>query len=415
MGKPAPREITDAAIDCAMHQMADPKNGWRELVPPVNLGAVLTNGSGQISLQAAVALLHYGEERTGDRSRAVAIATTVADLNPDRFFLSEPWSHIYGTAIISIFAAYAAIAARLGMHTLAARFRDLLERFASTAALMEARLTASRPGASKQEKQAIGSIVLLPAGCRCWGHDEFAGGFNRLWNIMRGSAEPAQVGSRAYGTPGAYDDWGWQERCWRLALDILRAAAAPFAGKSWQELLRSGKRWAARTEMQLMGWADGSRLWAMGDDEPERDDEDENGNTPGRLLGGVLAGRSVTLPEWPNPVDGLVRLRQTNCQADLDGTPMKGWELWHSHLGEKRFPGGGFVSHLAPYTASQLVFWVLIREGDQNWVDMLGGGVPLGAAPKPPEKNITPAPPVTVAKSPSKRPRRKKWWQKLFG
>ena len=114
--------------------------------------------------------------------------------------------------------------------------------------------------------------------------------------------------------------------------------------------------------MQLLGWADGSRLWLMGDDEPGFDDEDPNGNTPGWLAAGVLGGRIVALPAWPNPVDGLERLREVNSRADLDGSPDRGWTLWHSHLGAasgKHATTGeaGFVSTLpAPFIGAKYTF-----------------------------------------------------------
>ena len=118
--------------------------------------------------------------------------------------------------------------------------------------------------------------------------------------------------------------------------------------------------------MQLLGWQDGSRLWIMGDDEPGLDDEDQNSNTPGLLAAGVLGGRVIALPKWPDPATGVTRLRQTNVMADLDGDPAHGWTLFHSHLGEKQI-GTGFTTSLPPYTASPLAFWVECPAGSTVW------------------------------------------------
>jgi hypothetical protein len=111
----------------------------------------------------------------------------------------------------------------------------------------------------------------------------------------------------------------------------------------------------------------------MGDDEAEADDEDENGNTPGFLAAGVLGGRMVTLPRWPNPFDGQTRLRQIGCKADLDGSPALGWTLMHSHLGERKV-AGGYLSRVEPYTASALVFWQHCPAGSAEWTDKLAAG-----------------------------------------
>lgn len=158
-------------------------------------------------------------------------------------------------------------------------------------------------------------------------------------------------------------------------------------------------------EMQLLGWADGSRLWLMGDDEADFDDEDENGNTPGFLAAGVLGGHKVALPYWPNPVDGATRLRQTNCKADLDGSPQYGWTVMHSHLGEIQVPAG-FLSKLPAYTASPLIFWQHCPAGSLEWEDKLATS-PTGPIPLPP---LEPHP-----VDPPKPPRRRRWWERIFG
>ena len=84
---PDPREITDAAIDCAIHDLPEPRHGWRAHIPPENLGAMVDAGSGQIGLQALVASLQYGP-----RPAAIRTLENYARLCPRRFMLSEPWS-----------------------------------------------------------------------------------------------------------------------------------------------------------------------------------------------------------------------------------------------------------------------------------------------------------------------------------
>lgn len=390
---PDPREITDVAIDSALHQIAEPRNGWRSLIPPSDLGQMLSAGSGQITLQALVAILHYGN--TAERAWAAATLDHYADVCWERYMLSEPWSEIYGGAILGCWVAVVVIATRLGLYGLAQRFTELIEAWAATCKLMEARLES-------------GDLVVMTAGCRSWGH-KIHGNFDVAWPIAMARKMPAARGSRAYGTPGAYDDWGWIGRCYSIGAEILRSAADKFRNLSVQRLLEVMPKWAARTEMQLVGYEDGSRLWAMGDDEVEFDDEDQNSNTPGRMLAGVLRRTMIAFPAWPNPVDGVERVRQQNVRADLDGDPVRGFSIWSSHFGSRRGPHpatgeSGFLSELPPYTASPILFWITIKAGDRNWIDKL--------------KNVTPAPqpgptpqPTPPAGDCGPKPRKPGWWR----
>jgi hypothetical protein len=154
--------------------------------------------------------------------------------------------------------------------------------------------------------------------------------------------------------------------------------------------------------MQLLGWRDGSRLWLMGDDEEERDDEDENSNTPAWLAAGLMGDELFALPIWPDPLSGSRHLRQTNTVADLDGEPRNGWTLWHSHLGQRR-EAGGFTSNLPPYWPDGLLFHVVVHAGNPNWQVLL----PWSNAPEfgPPEETTAPVP---------VKPRRRGFWRRLF-
>lgn len=339
---PKPREVTDAAVDLALHNLSEPAGDWRSLIPPDDLGSMVDAGSGQIGLQALVASLQFGP-----RSEAVKKLNAYADLCPKRWMLSEPWSWIYGKAIVCCWAATVVIAERIGDRELAKRYRNLLERWAGICALM-----------------AVDGRVVM-AGARGWGHEINGGGWDDLWAVACGK-EPNGPNSRKYGTPGAFDNWGWLNRCAYVARDVLRSAASPYVGRDWRSLLPSILRVGARTEFQFLGWEDGSRLCIMGDDEPGFDDEDENSNTPGLLAAGVLGGRVISLPKWPDPATGATRLRQTNVQADIDGDPEHGWTLFHSHLGAKQI-GTGYTTSLLPYTASPLAFHVHCPAGELVW------------------------------------------------
>ena len=262
------------------------------------------------------------------------------------------------------------IAERIGERALAEKFRRLLAMWAGTCALMAVR------------------GVVLAAGARGWGHPIHSGGWDDLWAFAGGSKDPAKPGKKGYGNPGSIEDWGWLNRCAYIGLAELRAAASPYLGRDWSSLLPSIPRWGARTEMQLLGWADGSRLWIM--------EDDPNGNTPGLLIAGVLGGRIVALPAWPNPYNGLERLRQTKCTASVDGSPDTGWTLFHSHLGAKQI-GTGFTTSLPAYTASPLAFWVLCPAGSTVWEIKYPGAVLHPEPPTIPE-------PGTNVPAPGKKP-----------
>lgn len=371
---PKPREITDAAVDLALHNLSEPAGDWRALIPPDDLGSMVDAGSGQIGLQALVASLQFGP-----RADAVRKLNRYADICPKRWMLSEPWSWIYANAIVCCWAAVVVIAERIGERDLAKRFRALLGTWAGTCALMAVR----------------GRVVM--AGCRGWGHEINGGGWDDLWAVACGK-EPAAPGSRKYGTPGAFDDWGWLGRCAYVARDVFRSAASPHIGRDWRSLLPSIQRWGARTEFQLLGWEDGSRLCIMGDDEPGFDDEDENGNTPGILAAGVQENKVIAIPKWPNPFDGATRLRQTDCRADIDGDPEHGWTLFHSHLGEKKI-GSGYTTSIPAYTASPLAFWVECPAGETVWKIRHPASLFHG------DDSTPPAPSIPPPSKPTKKPR----------
>ncbi|MGM8992718.1 hypothetical protein ACTFES_07265, partial [Campylobacter jejuni] len=69
-------------IDSALHGLPEPRTGWRNHLPPEDLGAMKDAGSGQITLQAIVALLWYGNP--SERARAVRTLENYAALCPTR-------------------------------------------------------------------------------------------------------------------------------------------------------------------------------------------------------------------------------------------------------------------------------------------------------------------------------------------
>ena len=336
VAKKSPRNISDVAIDCAIHRMQDPGNGWRSLIPPPNIGQMLSAGSGQIGLQALVAQLHY------DGAKAIPTLENYYKVcSNGRFMLSEPWSVIYGRAIVNCWAATVLIAERKGFADLASKYRSLLSTWRATLELMH-----------------CNGLVMI-AGCRSWGFPPKIMGFHEMYAL-----KVYPPNSRQYGTPGADDDWGWRIRCEWLCKDIYGDVAALWRGKSPEELVAQAPRWGARTEMTLFGWADGSRLWIMGDDEPEFDDEDPNSNTPGLLAAGVLGGQVITAPKWPcKDINGkpIEHLRQTNVVADIDGSPIKGWQVKSSHLGDYKLSGTGYmVTDIPSYKPAELIFSIRI-------------------------------------------------------
>jgi len=382
---PDPRELTDVAIDSALHRLSEPENGWRKLLPPDDLGSMVDAGSGQIGLQALVAALIFGP-----REWAKAVLLRYAKVCATRFMLSEPWSAIYGTAIVSCWAAVVTIARWIGDTELERAFIRLLQSWAGTLRLMEARLVHPYDGMRPTERRWVGQWIVPTAGCRSWGVAPLGIGLHDLWAVATERAKAPLPGSSAYGTPGAYDDWGWLARARYVCRGVLWEAADFYPqSMSLASLISTPPRWTARETFQLLGWADGSRLWVMGGDEPERLDEDDNGNTPGILLAGVLGGRLVWLPKWPDPLSGADHLRQTNTKADVDGSPTEGWMLWHSHFGERRAPNGdGFLSTLLAYTAAPLLFHLVLPAGGTEW-NVLSGP---GSSPVPSPAPTPPAP-----------------------
>ena len=334
MTKKSPRNISDVAIDCAIHNMKDPNNGWRGLIPNEDLGQMVSAGSGQIGLQALVAQLHY------DGAKAIpALNNYYKICSGGRFMLSEPWSVIYGRAIINCWAATVLIAERKGFPDIADKYRHLLSAWRATCELMN-----------------VGGLVMM-AGCRSWGFPPKIMGFHETF-----SGKVYRPGSKQYGVAGSDDDWGWRIRCEWLCKGIYSDIANLWKNKTVDELLDQAPRWGARSEMCLFGWADGSRLWIMGDDELGLEDEDPNSNTPGILAAGVLGGQIVTAPKWPcrdqngKPIE---HLRQTNVIGDIDGSSVSGWQLKHSHLGDRKVDGY-MITDIPSYKPTELIFTIAI-------------------------------------------------------
>lgn len=359
-----PRNLTDVAIDCAIHGMPDPQNGWRNHIPGEDLGAMPNGGSGQITLQALVASLWY------DGSKAIKTLENYEQVCQTRFMLSEPWSKIYGRAIVNCWAAVVLIARKKGYADLASRFAGLIDTWSATCALM------------------VSDGLIMAAGCRSWGWKLGVGGFHEMWAKACGSAIIPPPGSKKYGIPGVDDDWGWLSRCEYLAKDIYRKSASGWDGKDPMWILDNAPRWAARTTMELIGWKDGSRAWIMGEDQEKLVDEDENSNTPGVLFAGMINHKPVELP--PFPANGITHLRQTAVVADIDGSPEKGWILLHSHLGDKSKYGKFLVSSVAPYKPDEVIFWVRIPSGSLSWVFVEATPiVPMRTPIVPPKEPVT--------------------------
>lgn len=382
-------QLAGQALDCALHGLPEPGKDWRNLLPPEGWGAALAAGSANIPLMAIVGCLIYGP-----RAWAVRVLLDYARICWSRWCLAEPWSRIYGAAIFTAWAVVAKIARQIGERELEAAFLKLLAAFAGTSRLMESRLTSLPASASKYERQRLGTFLVCIPGCRSWGlSPELEGGFSDVHNVGMNRLSPAVPGSRAYGQAGQVDDWGWIPRALFQCRDILVEVYRPFAaGATGRDFVASIPRWAAREDYTLFGWADGSRLGIMGADEPERRDEDDDNNTPGTLLKGVLGGKLVVAPRFPDPLSGLEHLRQTAVEADIDGNASSGWSLWHSKLGERRAPDGGFLTRVEPYTGSPLEFAILIPAGDPaGWRYLTPGGIPNEPAP-PPTPPPAPAP-----------------------
>lgn len=415
---PTRHEAASNALECAIFGLPEPRTEWKKEIPTLEWEMARGPGSPNINGMAAVAHLYYSK---AGREREVAIQRlrNYVKYAKKQWLLAEPESGIYRTWHLNYLAGAVELARRQGLDSLANEFLWFLEEDAERSALMTA--TLHSPYLAPNEKAPrtlqdrlratisdhVGERVICRMGARSWGSGGSGGyGLDAPWQQIARAVLFGGQWPKAKGTPGEIDGFHWTMRVANRLRPIFEEAGAEAKTLSTEELVAQSIHWSSsHAPFQYLGWEDGSRLCVMSLDEPEFVDSDPNSNTPGVVAYGVVGGRLIYLPEWPNPIDGDVKIRQENMRADVDldwadGRPII-VRLAHSHIGRKNVDGY-LRSSVTLDTSSPLAFH-LVQRPWQEWEDVLEAEEPPADPPPPPVPPTQPPP----------KPKDKKWWEKI--
>lgn len=394
----AGHNIAGYALEAAVFGLPEPRTNWKSLRPGPGWGSLANGtGSGQIPLMAEVAALRYA--KSGHELDAC-----VARLDEYHAICRRQWcgpepdrSLVYAIWIVLCWAAVVEIGRDRGLNSLVQKYLWLIEEDLQRSLLMSATLRdpylAPNPKADRTVyrdlertlREAVGKRIVCRAGTRSWSHGYHVE--DAYHDLIRAVMDGGAI--RNPGTPGDHDGYGWTYRTARKLLPVFHGVYSQARHLDLDDLILESQVWApARCPVQYLGWEDGSRLFVMGMDEAEPVDDDTNNNTCGVLLYGVLDGRLVFVPEWPNPVDGDDRIRQTPVFADADGSPETGWSVVHSHIGRERF-GTHWITRVGA-KPDGLLFHLKCEAGGEWTVEWpVGGGepeTPEVPEPKPPKE-----------------------------
>lgn len=417
-------ELAANALECAVFGLPEPRTEWRREIPTLDWKTARGGGSPNINGMAAVADMHYAKPGRA-RELAVGRLENYVRFCRQQWLLAEPETGIYRQWHLNYLAGAVEILRRLGMDALADRFLWILEEDAERSALMSAVLTdpylppnQNAPRIAQDRLQAtisarVGETIICRMGARSWGSGGSGGyGVDAPWQqtaraVLTGGAFPPSK-----GTPGDLDGYSWTMRVARRLEPIFREAGAEARTLSVDELVDGARHWSpSHTPFQYLGWEDGSRLCVMGNDEPEFVDEDPNSNTPGVLAYGVLGGRICYLPEWPNPINGAVKIRQQNMRADAD---IEGGQivLLHSHIGRSHTQNG-YLRTVRDLPTSPLLFH-LVQPRWGEWRSFVEPPThPVPGDPQPPTRPTPPTPSDPTPPRPSLWQRIIEWFERL--
>lgn len=417
---PSRHELASNALECAVFRLPEPNTKWKQEIPSMDWKMARGPGSPNINGMAAVADLWYADAGRA-RDRAIERLRNYLTFSKRQWLLAEPESSIYRAWHLNYLAAAVEILRRGGWRDMASEFLEILREDAERSSLMTAvlrdRHLEPNEKASKTLQDRlratisdhVGTSVICRMGARSWGSGGSGGyGLDAPWQqIARASLGFGQW-PKAKGQPGTIDGFHWTMRVANELKPIFEEAAREIVSMQVSTLLERSKRWSSsHTGFQYLGWEDGSRLCMMSLDEEGFVDSDPNSNTPGVLVYGVVGGRLIYLPEWPNPIDGDVKIRQENMRADADlrwdGNRPTSVVLQHSHIGRKKV--GQLYETVVPLRTSARLSFHLVQRPWQSWVNELRASVPPDDPPSDPPTHEDP--PVTPTPEKPKR-----WWHK---
>jgi hypothetical protein len=282
---------------------------------------------------AAAAFYRYASS-AADKARIGPIIRNYARFCREQYMINEPYSWIYGAWIVMAWLSiYMTAKTRHEDADIAAEYRKLIEQFLAIGYMMKARAEFIAPySGAPSEKDKLPRDVYVMCGARSWGHATTAElGFYGILDVAFFNKKPKKYNS-SWTSVALQDDI--------VCLELRLLWHAMNKDMLWERYIN----YPAKVAIQLIGTDRGDRVFIMGQDETDDVDDDPNSNTPGVLYFGVVNKTIRMAPGHPNPPDGLVRLRQKNVVADIDGTPSHGWTIISSHLGaEKLAPGKYFT------------------------------------------------------------------------
>lgn len=408
-------ELAQLAFDCALHGLPEPEVPWRNELPSrpffegVGGRGFLSSGRSAnietLSVAAWILFLAHGNAPKKELDPALRTTADLLLANQRSFMLNEFGSTTYSGWTLTGWAGLVEGLKILRQEKLVAGFRALLTQWFALAKASLAPCSADGlhvgveyvgKGGSKEvldESKHAGRWVVTICGERSWGHGHGLGyAHQTIARIAFGIERPKP--KSGLPDPGRLD--GWQERALVKLAPSLTVCAAPamakFAEGDWQGLV-SLIPYPASQPCELRAYADRSRVFVEGGDEPEPVDEDNNSNTPRLALMAVYCTppRILSLPPWPAPNSGDTRIRQKNIVSDIDrDVHGGGWVLFHSDVGTEK-AGDRWLSK-APDPKSELIARITCF-GGEGWV-LTGPRPETHAGPPPAPTPAKPKPPA---------------------
>lgn len=426
-------EWAQLALDCALHGLPEPSVPWRNNIPanPFHYGKdgrgyLGTGRSANIDTMTVAAWVGFvasGIAPKKERAQAIAMAADVLAANQAIFMLNEFGSTTYSGWTLIAWGVIAWALELLGESKLAAGFRSLLTQWFVLARASMARCPVEglhvkvrytiRGGktAEMDESRFAGKDTVVICGERSWGNGHgVAFAHHAIARVAFGMESPKPV--RQLPDPGRTD--GWQERGIAKLASLFRACAEAavrlYPTSDWQGMVGLLK-YPTANPCELRLYADGSRIFIEGANEPEEVDEDDSNSTMRLALLAIYRTppRILSLPAWPAPNSGDTRIRSTPTFSDIDrDIHGNGWVLFHSSVGDIHVNERWLSKAPDPSAALIARFTCFGFGGVWAWA---GPGGASGSGDFPPA-----APEIPDSPSPPRPPRRRRsWWRRLLG